>query len=110
MDPIIDKHREQLERLVAESNPLMQVAEAEARDLTENDASEIQANTLEFERITGLIKVREAVNEQNAALDAPLGRITEPDVLPGDDEGEPEPVAKPTDRPRAQAKPRQPCY
>ncbi len=105
MDPILAKHRDELEKLVAESNTLMQTAEAEKRDISEDEAGEIQANTVEFKRISGLIEVREAVIEQNELLDAPQGRQTEPDNLPeaDGDTTEPEPV---TARPRAAAKPK----
>ncbi len=104
MDPILAKHRDDLEKLVAESNTLMQIAEADKRDLSEDEAGEIQANTAEFTRITGLIEVRVAVIEQNEKLDASLGRMTEPDALPDADGADGEPATETVVRPRAAAK------
>ena len=106
MDPILAKHRDDLEKLVSESNTLMQTAEAEKRDLSEDEAGEIQANTVEFKRISGLVEVREAVIEQNELLDAPQGRQTEPDNLPDADDGTPVPDDVTPARPRAAAKPK----
>ena len=94
-DEVIETHRELLEKLVADSNTLMQVAETESRDLKDEETDEIKANTAEFKRINALIQVRQSVLDQNAELDRPLGRLTQPDdVADGEetDEGGPDEV------------------
>ena len=87
-DEVIENHREQLEKLVADSNTLMKVAETEGRDLKDDETDEIKANSAEFTRIKALIEVREAVIAQNEELDRPLGRMTEHDDAADDDESD----------------------
>ncbi len=105
MDLIIEQHRERQDKLVADSRTLMAAAEAEAnRDLTEDELAQIKDNTAEFDKVKALIEARNAVIEQEAELERPLGRMTEPDDLPADDEPEVEPEVEPVQaRPRAQA-------
>ncbi len=107
-DEIIDAHREQLEKLAADSTTTMDAANAEPRDLTLEESDGIKANSAEFDRIKGLIQVREAVLAQNEELNRPLGRLTEPENLPTDPEADPvvDPEAPPAPaRPRAQGRP-----
>lgn len=89
MDPIIEQLREQQDELVQESRTLMAAADAEKRDLTEDELGTIKANTAKFNRITDDIDAREAVLAQEEMLSRPQGRQTDPDDLPDGDDADP---------------------
>ena len=107
-DETIENHRELLEKLVADSNTLMKVAETESRDLKDEETDEIKANTAEFKLISARIEVRQSVLDQNEELDRPLGRLTQPDdVADGEETGEGgDDEVETIVRPRAKAKTR----
>jgi len=116
MDPIIEQLRVQQEELVAESNTIIAAADAEKRDLTDEELSKVKANKSEFERMKAHIEARESVAAQADELSQPQGRITDPDSAlraeaDGDDgvpsrpQGRAE-QARQQDRPAAPARPR----
>ena len=88
----IQLHRDKQDALIAESTKIIDSATAKSRDLTAKETAKIKANCDEFD---GLVTVVRAI-EQEAELDRPLGRLTEPDDMPADS----------TYRPRAQTRPR----
>jgi HK97 family phage major capsid protein len=107
MDPIIEQHRERQDELVADSRTIMAAADAEKRDLTEDELDKIKANTADFEKAKRLIDVREAVVAQEDILSRPQGRVTDPDDMPVDAaEPDVEPEAEPDSKPRAKAQAR----
>ena len=77
----IQHHRDKQIDLIDTNNKIMADAEAQNRDLTDAETDRIKANALEFKRHTGLIEAGESVTEQQAELDRPLGRMTEPDDM-----------------------------
>ncbi len=106
MDPQVEQYREQQEELIADSNTIMAAADAEKRDLTDDELDKIEANKVEFRRLGKQIEAREEVRAQAEAMAKPQGRVTEPDDLPGDDEDDPAPAARPQGRvQREQPKP-----
>lgn len=106
MDPQVEKYREQQEELIADSNTIIAAADAEGRDLTDEELDKIQANTLEVKRIEKQIEARETSRAQNKLLEQPQGRITDPDDLAGegDGEGDPQPAAAAPTRPQARSR------
>lgn len=89
MDPMVEQYREQQEELIADSNTVMAAADAEKRDLTDEELGKIRANKAEFERLNALIDARESVRAQQAALAQPQGRVTDPDDHSSGDDAEP---------------------
>ncbi len=98
----IQSHRDKQNDLIDLNHKIMAEAEAQNRDLTDAETDRIKANVIEFKRHTDRIEAGETVIEQQAELDRPLGRMTEPDDLPAGSGR-----AASTYRPRAQAGPRQ---
>lgn len=106
MDPQVEQYREQQEELIADSNTIMAAADAEKRDLSDDELAKIKANKGEFDRFEALIEARETSRAMAASLERTQGRITEPDNMPVDDDDE-EPVVsvKPQGRKPEQREP-----
>lgn len=85
-DAVVEQHRERQESLLESSNAILNRAEAEKRDLTVEEQTEIDNQTKEFEDLERQIGLRERVANQAASLTAPKARQTDPDPLPGDGE------------------------
>jgi HK97 family phage major capsid protein len=95
-DAVIQAHRDRQNELVEAQQAVMARADAEKRELTTDEGTELDGLTAEFDRLDTEIARRDRANAQAALLAQPRGRISEPDALPGD---EPEPAAAPTPRP-----------
>jgi HK97 family phage major capsid protein len=74
----INLHNEQLQKIAALTSKIVAMAETEGRDLSPNELEDVKANSANFDRISALIKAL----EQEADLERPLGRLTEPDDFP----------------------------
>jgi HK97 family phage major capsid protein len=100
-DAVIVAHRERQQALMESSNAILNRAEGETRDLTDQERTEIDGLTAEFDGLEREIALRERVASQNALLTSPRGRQTDPD----DDNADPTPARQP----QAAAPPRQPA-
>lgn len=94
-DSAIDLARERQQALMESSTAILNRAEGEKRDLTDQERKEVDGLTAEFDGLEAEIALRERVATQNALLTAPRGRQTDPDPV----EGDPEPAATPSARP-----------
>jgi HK97 family phage major capsid protein len=97
-DPVIAAHRDRQTELMNSSQGILARAEAESRDLTTAEQTEIEGLTTEFEDLERQITIRDRVSTQNQILNAPRGRVTDPDPIEGVD-----PAADPAIRPAAAA-------
>ncbi len=79
----IQHHRDKQTDLIDANTKIMAEAEAQNRDLTDAETDRIKANVIEFKRHADRIEAGESVIEQQAELDRPLGRMTEPDDMGG---------------------------
>jgi hypothetical protein len=80
-DAVIVAHRERQQALMESSNAILNRAEGETRDLTDQERTEIDGLTAEFDGLEREIALRERVNSQNALLTSPRGRQTDPDPM-----------------------------
>ena len=80
MDPIIEKLRGQLEELSLANQALLAQADAEGRELSDDENESLDANAADFERIKVSIERRERIVAQTASLDDSQGRRTTGDV------------------------------
>ncbi|ODT50269.1 phage major capsid protein [Devosia sp. 63-57] len=78
-DATIDAHRDRQQALMESSQAILARAESESRDLTNQEQTEIEGLTNEFDDLERQIELRNRVNTQNAMLTAPRGRQTDPD-------------------------------
>lgn len=85
VDPAIMAHREKQEAIIASSQAILDRAEAEKRDLTDDETREVDGLTSEFDRLEREIGSRTRVAAQVAMLQAPAGRKTAPDEADSDD-------------------------
>lgn len=108
MDPQVEQYREQQEELIADSNTIIAAADAEKRDLTDEELAKIEANKVEFRRVGKQIEARLEFQAQQDAMAKPQGRVTDHDDLPGadDDEPAPKPQARKAEQPQAQPRER----
>lgn len=84
-DAVFTAARERQQALMESSTAILNRAEAEGRDLTDAERTEVDGLTAEFDGLEREIALRERVAAQNAVLTAPRARVTEPDPIPGDD-------------------------
>jgi HK97 family phage major capsid protein len=85
MDPI-QALRLRLAELDAASQQILSAADAENRDLTDDENSQIDGNTAEFDRLSNEIARRERVNGQRQYVSGSDGRRSDPQlpaVVPG---------------------------
>lgn len=104
-DAVIAANRDRQQALMESSTAILNRAEGEKRDLTDQERTEVEGLTAEFDGLEREITLRERVASQNAMLTAPRGRQTDPDPIEGDPQ--PEPVARPNAsaaRPQPQAR------
>ena len=105
MDPTIKKYMDRQDELVADSRTTMAAADAENRDLTDDELDAIRENTGEYKRMQKLIDARQEVLDQEDELSRPQGRQTDHDDVEPDDgdpiEPDPEPTPAAGDRERA---------
>lgn len=85
IDSVIQANRDRQNELMESSQAILNRAEAENRDLTAAEQTEVEGLTNEFDDLDRQIGLRERVNVQNAALTAPRGRQADPDPIDGDD-------------------------
>lgn len=78
-DAVVGAHRQRQQALMEASQGIMARAEAESRDLTDAERTEIEGQTAEFDGLERDIGLRNRVAAQNAVLTARPGRVTEPD-------------------------------
>lgn len=78
-DGVVDNARDRQQQLLNSAEDIKARAEAEARDMTTNEVSEVSSLTAEFDALQAEIEAREAVSARNALLAAPRARVTEPD-------------------------------
>lgn len=83
-DPVISSARERQQQVVEASNVIMARAEAETRDLTASERTEVEGLANEFDGLEAQIGLRERVAAQNAILVQPRARATEPDPIDGE--------------------------
>ncbi|MBB95588.1 MAG: phage major capsid protein [Rhodobacteraceae bacterium] len=87
-DEVIAAHRERQEELVSESQTLMAAADAEKRELTEDEQGTIEANAREFDRLKSEIDLRERIHAQTRDLQKPQARKVEAEPVAASDERE----------------------
>lgn len=93
VDAVIDAHRDRQGALMDQSQAILARAESESnRDLTEAEQTEIEGLNREFEDVGRQVALREQTLTNQAALNAPRGRQTDPDDVEGDDPPAPRPV------------------
>lgn len=102
-DEVIAAHRERQVELLADSQTIMAAADAEKRDLNEEESKSLKANAAEFDHIKGLIELREHVNAQAQEMARPQARKAEAEPVRGnasrdDDEEDARPAARPQAR------------
>jgi len=85
-DATIQAHMDRQQQLLESSQAILAKAEAEQRELTEAEQTEVTGLTNEFDQLATQISLRERVANQQASLTAPRGRITEADPIEGDDD------------------------
>lgn len=102
-DAVVDTARDRQQQLLNSADDIRLRAEAESRDMTSQEVSEVSALTAEFDALQSEIEAREAVSARTALLQAPRGRRTEPDE---DVEAAPAAAARPAARPVVSAQPR----
>lgn len=104
MDPTIEQLREQMQALVDENTTIRAAADAEKRDLTDEELETFKANNAQWKRLKDQADALEEANAQAAAMSAPQGRITAPDdMVDGEGNGDGEPAPQPNTTPRARA-------
>jgi HK97 family phage major capsid protein len=94
VDTVIEAHRERQQALMESSSAILNRADAEKRDLTDQERGEVDGLTSEFDGLEREIGIRERVALQNALLTAPKARVTDPDPI-DDDGGNANIVARP---------------
>lgn len=77
----IASYRERQTALLESSQAILARAEAESRDMTNAERTEVEGLTAEFDTLEREIGLRERVIQQNALLATPRGRRTEPDPV-----------------------------
>lgn len=77
----IAQHRERQSALMESSQSILARAEAEGRDLTNAERTEVEGLTAEFDTLQREVELRERVIQQNAVLTAPRGRRSDPDPV-----------------------------
>jgi len=89
-DEVISAHRERQQALIEESQTLIAKAQAEARDLTEEEQATVDGNTEEFDRLRADIERRERLHAQAQSLAKVHKRKAEAEPLGGgrDDDGD----------------------
>lgn len=80
-DTIIETARARQTDLMNSSNAILAAAEAESRDLTDAERTQINGLTAEFDQLEADIQIRERVAAQNALLTTPRNRQTEADPI-----------------------------
>lgn len=85
-DPVVQAHMDRQQVLMESSQAILAKAEAETRELTETEQTEVTGLTNEFDQLKTQIELRERVANQQASLVAPRGRQTEADPIDGDDQ------------------------
>lgn len=96
-DSVIEAHRDRQSVLMESSQGILARAETETRDLTEAEQTEIDGMNREFEDIDRQVALRERTLTNAATLSAPRARATDPDDVPGDEDGTP-PASRITNR------------
>lgn len=104
-DAITDAHRDRQAALMESSQAILARAEAETRDLTEQEQTEIEGLNREFEEIDRQVALRARTLTNASTLNAPQARQTDADALDGDDAPAPAPGARPAARAPARAEP-----
>jgi len=110
-DPVIHNFRDKQDQLLAASQSVLDRAAAESRELTKEEKTEVDENQTDFERLEGEIQTRRRVAAHMEVLNAPVGRVTdpnEPDSAPGADPVRPQNHAQP--QPRNQQAPQPPIF
>lgn len=79
VDAVIEAARSRQIELLDSSTAILNRAEAESRELTADERREVDGLTSEFDTLEEDITRRERVAQQNALLNAPRGRQTDPD-------------------------------
>lgn len=84
-DSVVEAHRVRQQAITESSTAILARADAEQRELTEAERTEINGLTGEFDQLEREIGIRERVAANAAILAAPRARQTEPDPIDGDD-------------------------
>ena len=79
--PSIDELREKQAAALGSAKSIQAKADAEARELTDDEVGEIEGYTKAFDAYAASIARREKLEEQEARLSAPQARLTQPPPL-----------------------------
>lgn len=101
-DDVIAAHRERQEELVSDSQTIMAAADAEKRDLTDDEQKSVEANAGEFDRLKADIERRQRIHAQTQELHRPQARKADPEPTQraARDEDDDRPQAKAPAQPR----------
>lgn len=94
-DPTVEGYRTRQQELLDSQTAILARADAEKRELTTEERTEITALCAEFDRLGGEIELRERTAAQAAALNAPRGRQLEPDPIGNQGDPAPTPASTP---------------
>lgn len=79
VDAVVAAHRDRQEKLLSDSQAILAMAEAEKRELTDEETRQVDDLSSEFEKLEREIASRNRVAAQRSLLNAPNGRQTLPD-------------------------------
>lgn len=91
-DATIAAHRARQDELVTSQQNIIAQADAEKRELTVEEKTQLDELSAEYERLDGEIERRERFANQQQRITTPQPRATAPEPIPGDDD---EPDAAP---------------
>lgn len=80
-DPTIDGYRTRQQELIDSQTAILARADAEKREMTTDESTEVRNLASEFDRLNGECELRERTAAQAALLSAPRGRLTDPDPI-----------------------------
>jgi HK97 family phage major capsid protein len=106
VDAVIAQYRERQTDLLDSSTALVNLAEAENRDLTADEQRQVAGLADEFDTLENQIAIRQRVVAQTAVMNTPAGRRTEPSdpgVDPPANRAVPAPGMRAEPRPRVTA-------
>ncbi|MEI9964388.1 MAG: hypothetical protein WDM92_06450 [Caulobacteraceae bacterium] len=84
-DVVVAAHRDRQSQIMESSQAILNRAESETRDLTAEEQREVAGLNDEFDDLERQIDLRERTIANQARLEAPAGRRTDPDPAPGDE-------------------------
>jgi HK97 family phage major capsid protein len=92
-DGVIVAHRERQDKLLESSQAILAKAEAESREINEDERKELKGLNNEWERLEDEIAERDRVVAMADRMAQSRGRQTDPDPIPGDEPAQGRPAA-----------------